>query len=153
MTTAAQEIAYRPGTEGDIAAIEQLLRASGLPTQDLTQAKPVFDVAIAGGALVGCVGLEVFGSSALLRSLAVESSTRNRGVARNLVRLALDRAVAAGASELLLLTTTAKAAFIRLGFEPVPRDSAPHEIRASTQLSSVCPSSAVLMRRRLATGS
>lgn len=154
------EIAVRPGTDGDMEAIGRLLRASGLPTQDLgtedlgtedlATAKPIFVVALAGEKLVGCAGLERFGSYALLRSLAVESSFRNRGIAGNLVGFARERAVAAGASELLLLTTTAEGFFLRLGFESIPRESAPHELAASTQLSSVCPSSAILMRQKLA---
>ena len=59
----------------------------------------------------------------------------------------LRKAKAKGLTELFLLTTTAAAFFERLGFRAVPLDTAPLPIQHTQEFSTLCPSSAVLMRR------
>jgi amino-acid N-acetyltransferase len=48
-----------------------------------------------------------------------------------------------------LLTTTAERYFPRFGFEVIPRAEADPKLEASEELRGACPSTAVLMRRRL----
>jgi arsenate reductase len=145
----ANLVTFRPAAPGDRPALVTLLEASGLPTEDLEEARPLLFVASAGDELVGCVGIEVRGTVGLLRSLAVAQAWRGRGLSIELVRIALDRAARAGVRDVYLLTTTAAGLFQRLGFLETPRESAPPAVRATREFASLCPSSAVFMRREL----
>jgi amino-acid N-acetyltransferase len=100
----------------------------------------------------GVVGLEIYGSVALLRSLAVAENARGRGCGRTLVDAAERYAKARGVKEVFLLTTSAKSLFESLGYEVASRESAPDAIKATSEFSAVCPASATFMRKPLVTG-
>jgi amino-acid N-acetyltransferase len=106
-------------------------------------------VAVESGRLIGAAGVERYGSYGLLRSVVAAPDWRGRGIGEALVRDRLGWAERAGLEAVYLLTTTAMEYFPRLGFAAVERATAPAEIRASPEFSSVCPSSAVVMRRIL----
>src|SRR5258706_15902364 len=92
----------------DLDAIRALLAENDLPTSDV-DASLLNDFLVAedaSGALVGSIGLERFGSTALLRSLAVAQTARNGGLGSNLLSQAESLARESGVSELWLLTTT-----------------------------------------------
>lgn len=99
----------RAARSDDLDAIKALLAESGLPNSDVT-GDLSFDFAVAedaDGSVVGSVGLERFGTNALLRSLAVAQPARNDGLGGRMLAHAEDRAHASGILELWLLTTTA----------------------------------------------
>lgn len=99
----------RAARSDDLGAIRALLAENELPVTDVDAALLV-DFLIAedaGGKIVGSVGLERFGGSALLRSLAVAQTSRNAGLGGRLLAHAENLARASGISELWLLTTTA----------------------------------------------
>lgn len=127
-----------------------LLAACHLPIADLAANA---DVRLYGcrveGALVGAVGLECLGRVALLRSLAVASSRRGKGLGQALVTSAEEHAAAQGIDTLYLLTTTATAFFTPLGYTPAERAQAPAAIRATPQFAGLCPATAILMSKRL----
>jgi len=126
----------------DRAAMRRLLAAAELPTDDLDDPS----IALFGAftdQLLGVIGLQTCGTEALLRSLAVEPAHRDLGIARRLCEH-----VFAQRAQLWLLTTTAKDYFARYGFEVVAREEVPAQIRATAQFSSLCPSSAHVMRRQ-----
>jgi N-acetylglutamate synthase-like GNAT family acetyltransferase len=60
-----------------------LLEAASLPTEDLERSSMAnFQVARDGsGKVIGAIGVECYGRSALLRSLVVSPDYRNRGLA------------------------------------------------------------------------
>ena len=130
--------------------LEAALKAEGLPTDDLGCAFNRFYALEEGGEVLGYAGLERRGGAALLRSVVVPPERRGCGIGRRLVEATLDKAAALGHLEVHLLTTTAAAYFERLGFERVAREGVPAGIAASAQFASLCPSSAVLMRRTIA---
>jgi N-acetylglutamate synthase-like GNAT family acetyltransferase len=131
-------------------SVGALLAASGLPVADLAAGVPVALFVMGGPqGLAGVVGMEVLGRQGLLRSLAVAESERGRGLGRELVRHLEAWSVRHGLEELCLLTTTAAEFFARLGYERIARESAPDVARRSEQFASLCPASAVLMRKRL----
>lgn len=130
--------------------IGALLAASGLPVADLAAGVPVALFAVRGPqGIAGVVGVEVLGRQGLLRSLAVAESARGRGLGRALVDHVEVWSVRQGLEELCLLTTTAADFFARLGYERIARESAPDVARRSEQFASLCPASAVLMRKAL----
>ena len=54
-----------------------------------------------------------------------------------------------GVQELCLLTTTAEHFFERLGYQRAEREAAPASIRGTSEFTTLCPASAVFMRKRL----
>jgi amino-acid N-acetyltransferase len=48
-----------------------------------------------------------------------------------------------------LLTTTAEKFFPRFGFEQIAREDVPPSVQASVEFTSACPTSAIVMRKRL----
>ncbi len=132
------------------ANVEDLLAANGLPVADLAAGSPVVLFAQRGSVgLEGVVGIEVLGRAGLVRSLAVTERSRKRGLGRQLVRQLETWAVRHGLEELWLLTTTAAGFFERRGYVRSERESAPDVVRRSEQFASLCPASAVLMRKTL----
>lgn len=129
-----------------------LLEASGLPAADLT---PQHLVHFFGCGLEhspqGVVGVEIYGTDALLRSLAVAQIARGRGCGKALVAAVEEYACKLGARRVYLLTTTAARFFEKLGYRPVSRDEVPLSIRATAQFASLCPSSAATMAKDLGT--
>ncbi|WP_229514115.1 arsenic resistance N-acetyltransferase ArsN2 [Paraburkholderia terrae] len=141
----------RAARSDDLDAIKALLAKSGLPNADVT-GDLLFDFAVAedaDGSVVGSVGLERFGTNALLRSLAVAQPARNDGLGGHMLAHAEDRAHASGILELWLLTTTALEFFQRKGYVDVARSSVPVEIHATRQFAQLCPATAVCMRKTL----
>lgn len=131
------------------APARRLLVECGLPASDL-DARHFEDFLGCGRSdLRGVVGLEVFGCVALLRSLGVAEEARGAGCGRALVEGIEAHARQRGVSDLYLLTTTAEAFFVRLGYTRMERDQAPGPITRTKEFSDLCPGSAVLMMKRL----
>jgi amino-acid N-acetyltransferase len=137
-------------TKPDEAAVKRLLTGAGLPTADLTAAHMAhFFGCGAPAGLAAVVGLELYGDVGLLRSLAVAIPARGRGLGKRLVAHAERYAQERGVRELYLLTTTAEAFFSRLGYRRVERDAVPDAIKATREYSGICPTSSVVMTRKL----
>ena len=146
------EIELKPAQPAQFDAIVRLLRAAGLPVEDLDVAMlDAFVVATEGEVCVGVAGLEIYESYALLRSLAVEPRHRSRGLGAQLVDTVETEAQARGVSALYLLTTTAAMFFERVGYTAHDRASVPPAIAATTEFSSLCPDTADCLWRDLAT--
>src|SRR5215207_6361918 len=122
MTTRTDAPVVRTATPDDLAAVEQLLTASGLPLDGVRDAFSTFVVAHTGKELVGVAGLEVCCDNALLRSVAVRPEWRSHGVGRALVTRVVSDAEARGLRALYLLTTTAERYFPSFGFRTISRD-------------------------------
>ncbi len=142
------EITIRPPFASDVKHVKRLLHAAGLPTDDL-EADMLAYVAEANGLPIGAIGIEEFGSIALLRSLVMDSEFRGGGFGRILVELLEDQARKRGVAELWLLTIDADAWFQKFGYRAMSRKHAPAEITATAEFSSLCPGDAVLMQKRL----
>ena len=137
-------------TADELPEVEQLVAASALTLDGLAECTRAGDVLVAradDGCLMGCVALELFGSDALVRSLAVTADARGHGLGSALLSRALDHARAAGAREAWLLTETAGSFFADRGWLPADRAAAPPGIAGSVELIGACPSSVPAMRR------
>jgi N-acetylglutamate synthase-like GNAT family acetyltransferase len=97
--------------------------------------------------VVGVAGMERYGDSGLLRSVAVAPDWRRTGIGRTLVERVLEESRAAGVRDVYLLTTTAEHYFPRLGFGCVDRQTVPAAMQASAEFTGACPASAVVMRK------
>lgn len=139
----------RRAKDSDLPAVERLLTASDLPTDGVRDTFSSFVVADDNGAITGAIGLEKYGSAALLRSAVVSAESRGSGIGRKLVEQLLRRAEEAGVDELYLLTTTAEDYFPRFGFIRTSRTAVPDAVKSSAEFRGACPDTAVVMTRRL----
>ena len=145
-----QELTFRAANLADLPIVADLLKESGLPLAGVEEHLGGFLLSFEEGSLTGCAGLERYGSIALLRSVAVASEQRRRGLGQELVRRALVRARAEGIKSVLLLTTTAAHFFQRFGFVSISRAEVPGALRCSAELQGACPDSATVMKIDLA---
>jgi len=131
----------------DIEPVRELLTACELPVEGVAERfGAAYVLADWNGEVVGVAGIELHGRHGLLRSVSVDPSMQNSGLGTALVRERLEWAKSQGIESLYLLTSTAEHYFTRHGFVTIDRDTAPAEIKASSEFSNLCPSSAVLMR-------
>jgi amino-acid N-acetyltransferase len=134
----------------DISRVTALLSDCGLPHSDLRSENMGSFLALGRrDEIEGVVGLEVWASVALLRSLAVPAGQRGTGKGTRLVREAEDFARAFKVQSLFLLTTTAEHFFAGLGYRKIPRQDAPECIGSTTEFTNLCPRDAVLMTKEL----
>jgi amino-acid N-acetyltransferase len=133
----------------DEPAILALLNASGLPLDGAADCLSSAFVAREGERIVGVAALEIYADGGLLRSMAVASSARGRGIGQALTTAVLDLAAIQDLPAVYLLTTTAEGFFPKFGFVPVSRDDVPAGVQQSIEFRSACPSSAVVMRRTM----
>jgi amino-acid N-acetyltransferase len=126
-------------------AFRSQLKASNLPADDLNFNKDLLVGYFEGNALVGTGGLEVYGSYGLLRSLSVKLGIRGKSVGTHITEYLIDEAKRKKLKAIYLLTETARGFFLKRGFVDIPRDSVPEPLKASSEFSNVCPSSANAM--------
>jgi len=140
----------------DFAAVHNLLAESESVCDDLTLGHLMGFVVIPaedGSSLAAVASVETFPHSedGLLRSVAVASALRGRGVGTALVSAVETRSLALGLRQLWLLTTTAPDFFRQLGYADTQRNHAPLSIRQSGEFLSLCPSTADCMTKAFET--
>ena len=138
----AQPISQQPPRVAAVALLER----EHLPASDVTdQHLKRFFYTGPADAPTGMVGLEVYGTVALLRSLVVSVGARSAGLGTALIAHAEDHAGSQGVHALYLLTTTAESFFARLGYIRIDRAVAPAAIRLTREFAALCPSSSAFM--------
>jgi amino-acid N-acetyltransferase len=143
METAIQQAPRRVDVIG-------LLQSASLPSSDLSDGdmRDFFYVG-PSSAPIGIVGVQFYGSAALLRSLVVSASHRAHGLGQKLVEHAEQHARMRGVATIYLLTTTAEHFFRSRGYVVTPRDSAPPAIRSTPEFASLCPASSAFLSKCL----
>lgn len=136
-------------TQTDLVEIADLLAQCGLSSLDLADGAAFWSIRYQG-TLIAVIGLETHGKTGLLRSLAVQPDFQQRGIARCLLSALEDVAIRDKLQALYLLTTTAAGFFARYHYQQIERTSAPSEIQATRQFEALCPASAKLMVKYLA---
>lgn len=140
-----REAITKASPEG-LDAVSALLADAALPREGVAEHFGHFLVARADGKVVGAVGMERYGSSAMLRSLVVAPPHRDRGLGRALTERILQEARAQGVRRAFLLTETAAKFFPKFGFSQVEREEADAGVRSSVEFRTACCQSAVCMR-------
>jgi amino-acid N-acetyltransferase len=127
-----------------------LLQAQGLPVSDITDEHlEHFFFVGSDGSPTGLVGLELYGTDALLRSLVVRENARSKGLGSALIEHAEQYAASMSVRSIYLLTTTAEAFFKGLGYERIERSQAPPSIERTREFASLCPASSAFMVKSL----
>lgn len=133
----------------ELAVVTRFLTENNLPVSDLMEDNITLYLAFESQDLVATIGLEKYGSTGLLRSLAVKETFRNQQLADKMIKGLLKVCESENIREIYLLTTTAEKYFIRKGFLPVEREVVPAVIKQTREFRDICPSSAVIMFREV----
>ncbi|HEX4950181.1 MAG TPA: GNAT family N-acetyltransferase [Blastocatellia bacterium] len=135
-----------PSTPSDLPAVLALLETVNLPTEGVTEHFADFLIARANERVVGCVGLEQYGSHGLLRSLAVAPDWQGQGLGKMLTTHLLSYAQANAVDSIVLLTTTAATFFAQeFGFTVADRKQFDDVFAASSEWTLPRCASAVCM--------
>ena len=127
------------------AHLREALHAADLPTEDIEDyGRAFFEAASDEGRAVGYASLERCAGDYLLRSVVVLPAHQGHGWGRVIVEATL-RGIDCS-SDVFLATTSATSFFSIIGFVEVSRTEAPAAVLATRQLSSICPSSAMIMK-------
>ena len=147
-------MAFEAAKTADLDGVRALLRAVHLPDQDVDEALLAdFLVLRSNGALVAVGALMSLDErTGLVRSIAVDPALQGDGLGSRVLRALEERAASGALESLFLLTTTAPGFFSARGYEEVFREDAPTAVRTTTQFAELCPTSAIVMRKRLSTG-
>ena len=137
-----------PASQNSFTAAVRLLESCGLPTSDIDPGTQLF-VMEDGDKVIGTIAVEYDYNDALLRSLSVEANYRNKGVGEELVSFIENYVRQQGVQNIFILTTTAEKFFSGKGYTPIERTEVPQFIQSTSEFSSVCPSSAVVMKKSL----
>ena len=143
------DVAVGPMREDEGPALLALLERAKLPHDGVQEHLGTALVARRAGTVVGSAVLEMYGDSALLRSVAVEEALRGTGVGAAVTRAALDLARRRGVRRVFLLTETAGGFFPRFGFRPIARGDVPRDVTRSVEFGTACCASALVMEADL----
>jgi L-amino acid N-acyltransferase YncA len=135
----------RQATPKDLELLKTHLSESHLVLQGIEEHLAHFWLLFENNTLVASAGLEIYGTVALLRSVAVAKNKRGLGFGKQILEKTLEYASSLGVQELILLTETAPDYFKKLGFLPIPQKQAPVAARASVEFRGACADSAVVM--------
>jgi amino-acid N-acetyltransferase len=127
-----------------------LLQSQGLPASDITDEHlRHFFFTGSDSSPTGFVGIELYGTDALPRSLIVVEPASTGGIGSALVQHAEDYATSHQVSAPYLLTTTAGDLFERRGYCRVDRSLSPPRIKSTSEFAQLCPASSAFMIKRL----
>src|SRR3989442_58751 len=132
-------------TSADLPALLELLGQSALPTAGLADHLDTTLVAREAGHVVGSAALELYGTTALLRSVAVPPRLPGPGVGPELNPYGPRRKL----RTVYLPTETAGGFFPRFGFRAISRDAVDPAVQGSVEFTSACPTSALAMAAEL----
>lgn len=135
----------REALAADLKWIEVILTSFNLPAEDCEAHLPNFFIVEEDNRVIAVGGLEIFGKSGLVRSIAVISEYQGKRIGEMVYQRIEERAKALGMTQLFLLTDTAVQYFERFSFTKIRRSDTPVEIVATRQFRELCPDSATVM--------
>lgn len=135
-------------TDAERQSAIAILQSHDLPTADIDEDKLLY-VLHRAEKIIGTAGLEIFDDCALLRSVSVTNDEKGKGYGSVINDEIENYAKESGINCMYLLTTTAKDFFDRQGYCVIKREDAPEAIKQTTEFSSLCPASAVVMKKRI----
>lgn len=125
-----------------------LLQQNKLPVSDLDDTKNLFAL-LEGKLVIGTAGLEFFHDCALLRSLSVKKDWQGKGLGKTITRQLEQICKERGVAEVYLFTETAEGFFNKEGYQVMDRIDAPMSIKNSSEFTTVCSSTGILMHKSI----
>ncbi len=135
-------------TEHERRQAINLLQQHKLPVADIDEEKILYLLKDAER-IIGTVGVEIFEDCALLRSVSVVKEEQGKGYGKYINKEIEKYVKDAGINCLYLLTTTAKFFFNKQGYCVISRDEVPASVQQTAEFSSLCPASAVVMKKKI----
>ena len=126
----------------------ELLQKHKLPVIDINEDKLLY-LLLDGERIIGTVGLEIFEDCALLRSVSIIKEEQGKGYGKFMNDEIEKYAKESGINCMYLLTTSAKNFFDKQGYCAITREEAPVSVKQTEEFISLCPSSAVVMKKRI----
>ena len=140
---------YRNASIADLEQIKELLSSSKLPSDDAADHIDNFIVYEEERIIIGVGGLEAYGTTGLVRSIAVKPKNQKKGIGKSIYKSIEHKAYELGLNTLYLLTESAVEYFAKLGFIVKERTDIPVSVMNTKQYKALCPSTAILMFRKL----
>ena len=139
-----------PTRENDFPKIVATLEKNGLPTEGVRSENTFFFSAKEGKSLLGFCGIECYKTKALLRSFVIFELKRRKGYGDRMLTLIERQSFTEyGVKTLFLLTENAVPFFEERGYEPIERENVPKKIKTTNEFSTLCPESAITMKKKL----
>lgn len=135
-------------TENERLQAIAILQQQKLPTSDIDEDKLLY-LLMSGENIIGTAGLEIFEDCALLRSVSVIKEEQGKGYGKIINNEIENYAKESGINCLYLLTTTAKDFFDKQGYCVIKRHESPAALQQTAEFTSLCPSTAVVMKKRI----
>lgn len=135
-------------TEKERKGVINLLTEQKLPVSDIDGEKLLYAL-MYDGKIIGTAGLEIFEDCALLRSVSIAKDEQGKGLGKMINQQVENYAREAGINCLYLLTTTSKDFFEKQGYCVIKREDTPEAVIQTAEFSSLCPSTAVVMKKRI----
>jgi amino-acid N-acetyltransferase len=150
MTT---EILHSPALKVAVSETQRqeainLLQQHDLPVSDIDESK-ILCLLMDEEKIIGTAGLEIFEDGALLRSISVIKEEQRKGYGKFINEQVEKYAKENGIHCLYLLTNTAKDFFDKQGYVEIKREESPEALKQTAEFTSLCPSSAVVMKKRI----
>ena len=135
----------------DIEDIMKLLESIDEPTDDIDPDFTTFFIVrdIEKTKIIGCVGLELFTGTALLRSFAIDQAYHGNDLGPRLIKKLLDEAFNYGSETVYVCAKNTPSFFWDQGFNGIDLDDLPGEIRDSKLFSKDCPHVAAFVKKRV----
>ncbi len=142
----ASQLSISSAKSEDLESVLQLLNSVKLTVEGVRQnLENFFVIRDANSNLIGAAGLEYYGASALLRSVAVSAQHRDEGIGHSFVQCCIAESKRRKIQRLYLLTETAEKFMQRFGFRPVAKESVDSTLQSSEEFKGACPHTAVTM--------
>jgi amino-acid N-acetyltransferase len=125
-----------------------LLEQNELPVSDIDDTKILFALTD-GHEMIGTGGLEFFHDCALLRSLSVKRDWQGKGLGKSITHQLEHICREKGIKHIYLFTETAEDFFNKQGYKATDRASAPLSIKNSSEFTTVCSTTGVLMHKSI----
>jgi len=147
----SETFTFRPAHDADWPVIAGLLTGVGLPLAGAREHLKHFLVVLDQDGLFGCAGLERYGETGLLRSVAVAESERGRGHGQMLVEKLLLRAQEDGVRTVVVLARQTASFFRKFEFKETRFQHLPAAIHNSVEFKFAEPDATTAMLLHLAT--
>jgi amino-acid N-acetyltransferase len=149
MNKIVEQTLIRDATTNDLMNIKSLLESVSLPSVDIDDHIHNFLILEYAGTPIGTIGMEIYGETALLRSLAVRKEYQFDGYGKRLCRKLILNAERKSIKDIYLLTNTAEKYFSRKGFQRISRERVPEAIKKTYEYSTLCPTDSTCMVKAL----
>jgi amino-acid N-acetyltransferase len=146
----SNQVTFRQAQDADWPVMAGLLSGTGLQLVGAREHLRQFLVVLDEDGLFGCAGLELYGDTALLRSVAVAEPERGKGHGQMLVEKLLLKAQQDGVKTVIVLAHETEGFFRKFDFEEVRFDRLPAAIQDSMEFKFAKPDSTTAMLLNLA---